>query len=208
PPQTWDATEAAQKALSCIYRSGQRFGAGHVIDILRGSDSERIRQFGHDSLSTHGIGVDMSAAQWRGLFRQLVARALVDVDHEGYGSLRLNENSRAVLKGGKTLQLRLEDSRREKRRRDSKSRSAEKAVAVARLSPEGSDRFERLRELRARLAKEQNVPAYVIFHDATLRAIAEHQPLTLEELSAIPGIGASKLERYGEQVLRGLSNMD
>ena len=199
PPQTWDATQAAQKALSCIYRSGQRFGAGHVIDILRGSDSERIRQFGHDSLSTHGIGADMSAAQWRGLFRQLVARGLVDVDHEGYGSLMLNEASRAVLKGEQSLQL-----RREEKRRESKSRSREQSDAVAQLSPDGSERFERLRELRARLAKEQNVPAYVIFHDATLRAIAEHQPQTLDELSVIPGIGASKLERYGTEVLQAL----
>ena len=141
----------------------------------------------------------MSAAQWRGLFRQLVARGLVDVDHEGYGSLMLNEASRAVLKGEQSLQL-----RREEKRRESKSRSREQSDAVAQLSPDGSERFERLRELRARLAKEQNVPAYVIFHDATLRAIAEHQPQTLDELSVIPGIGASKLERYGTEVLQAL----
>ncbi|MEZ5465784.1 MAG: DNA helicase RecQ [Lysobacteraceae bacterium] len=200
PPRTWDATEAAQKALSCIYRSGQRFGAGHVIDILRGSDSERIRQFGHDRLSTHGIGADLSATQWRGLFRQLVARGLVDVDHEGYGSLMLNEASRAVLKGEQTLQL-----RREEKRREPKTRSVELATAVAQLSPEGNERFERLRDLRARLAKEQNVPAYVIFHDATLRAIAEQRPRTLVELSNIPGIGASKLDRYGDRVLAELN---
>ena len=205
PPQTWDATEAARKALSCIYRSGQRFGAGHVIDILRGSDNDRIRQFGHDRLSTFGIGTDLSAAQWRGLFRQLIAHGLVDVDHEGYGSLLLNASSRALLKGDQTLQLRREEKRRDESRRRSGSRMSQKAAATTPLSAEAGERFERLRELRANLAKEQNVPAYVIFHDATLRAIAEQPPRTQDELSGIPGIGASKLERYGTAVLEALS---
>ena len=195
PAETWDATEAAQKALSCVYRSGQRFGVNHVIDVLRGSESERIRQCGHDHLTTYGIGKDLDATTWRSVFRQLVACGLLEVEAE-FGSLRLTEGSRAVLRGERRLQLRKEQ--RERRERD---RSPRSGVAV-----EAADlpRFQALRDLRAQLAREQNVPAYVIFHDSTLRTIAEQQPATLDDLARVGGIGGAKLARYGERVLEAL----
>ena len=195
PAETWDATETAQKALSCVYRSGQRFGVNHVIDVLRGSESERIRQCGHDHLTTYGIGKDLDATTWRSVFRQLVACGLLEVDAE-FGSLRLTEGSRAVLRGERRLQLRKEQ--RERRERD---RSPRSGVAV-----EAADlpRFQALRDLRAQLAREQNVPAYVIFHDSTLRTIAEQQPATLDDLARVGGIGGAKLARYGERLLEAL----
>ncbi|QDH70823.1 DNA helicase RecQ [Marilutibacter alkalisoli] len=196
PPEAWDATEATQKALSCVYRSGQRFGAAHLIDILRGSDSEKIRQFGHDRLSTHGIGADLDAKTWRGVFRQLVAHGLLDVDAEGYGGLRLTAASRAVLKGEQTVMLRKIVVKRERTRV-----AARTPAAVLALAPADVPLFEALREMRARLAREQNVPAYVIFHDRTLREIAARRPASEGELAGIGGIGTGKLERYGGLVL-------
>jgi ATP-dependent DNA helicase RecQ len=196
PAVTWDATEPAQKALSCVYRSGQRFGAAHLIDILRGSDNERIRQFGHDRLSTHGVGSDLDARTWRGVFRQLLAAGLLDVDAEGYGSLRLTEASREVLRGERSVMLRKEAPRRTDRGRTSRATTSAPALAAT-----DQPVFEALRELRARLAREQNVPAYVIFHDSTLRGIATLRPSTLPELAQVAGIGTGKLERYGAQVI-------
>ncbi len=195
PAASWDATVAAQKALSCVYRSGQRFGAAHLIDILRGSESERIRQFGHDRISTYGIGADLDARTWRGVFRQLVANGLLAVDAEGFGSLRLTDASRAVLGGRQTVMLRKELPPARERERDRSPRSG------LPVQPGDLPLFNALRELRAQLAREQNVPAYVIFHDSTLRNIAEHRPQTLDQLARIGGIGGTRLERYGEQVL-------
>ncbi|MCH6483035.1 DNA helicase RecQ [Pseudoxanthomonas sp. LH2527] len=195
PAETWDATEAAQKALSCVYRSGQRFGVNHVIDVLRGSQSERIQQCGHEHLTTYGIGKDLDAGTWRSVFRQLVACGLLEVDGE-FGSLRLTEGSRSVLRGERRLQLRKEQ--RERRERD---RGARSGVPV---QPADLPRFQLLRDLRAQLAREQNVPAYVIFHDSTLRNIAEQQPATLDDLARVGGIGGAKLERYGQRVLEVL----
>jgi ATP-dependent DNA helicase RecQ len=202
PPQTWDATEVARKALSCVYRTGQRFGAGHVIDVLRGGDGERIRQFGHDRLSTYGIGTDLDARAWRSVFRQLVANGLLEVDVEGYGALRLTEASRVVLSGMRPVHLRREAVR--ERRRERSGRNSD-AVATT-LDAAASPLFESLRDLRARLAKEQNVPAYVIFHDATLRAIAMQRPRNRDELAGIGGVGAAKLARYGEAVLAAVDS--
>ncbi|MCD9027453.1 DNA helicase RecQ [Luteimonas sp. BDR2-5] len=195
PPEAWDATVAAQKALSCVYRSGQRFGAAHVIDILRGSDSERIRQFGHDRLSTYGVGTDLDARSWKGVFRQLVAHGLLDVDAEGYGGLRLTAASREVLKGERPVMLRKIAPSRER------TRTTRTAAPDAELPPEDRPLFDALRALRGRLAREQNVPAYVIFHDATLREIARLRPTTTTQLAGIGGVGAGKLERYGAQVI-------
>lgn len=198
PPEAWDATEATRKALSCVYRSGQRFGAAHVIDILRGADNEKVRQFGHDQLSTYGIGTDLDARSWRGVFRQLVAHGLLEVDGEGYGGLRLTAASRPVLTGTEQVMLRrITPPRRERER----SRSARPGAVQAELASADLTLFESLRELRARLAREQNVPAYVIFHDATLRGIAARRPTTEAELADIGGIGAGKLARYGDAVL-------
>ncbi len=197
PPAAWDATEAARKALSCVYRSGQRFGAAHVIDILRGANTEKIRQFGHDQLSTYNIGADLDADAWRGVFRQLVAGGFLAVDAEGYGSLRLTEASRTVLKGEYPLML------RKTQPRTRGSRSGERREQPTGLPVQEQDLplFNALRELRAQLAREQNVPAYVVFHDSTLRAIAEYRPASLEQLGRINGVGSGKLARYGEQLL-------
>ena len=200
PAETWDATVAAQKALSCVYRSGQRFGVTHLVDILRGAETERVVQFGHDRLSTFGVGADLDARTWRGVFRQLVAAGLLDVDTEGYGGLHLGDDSRAVLRGERKVMLRKELPRKKQRER---SRGAGTAPAIE-LSAAEQPLFEALRELRTRMAREQNVPPYVIFHDATLRGIARLQPASLGELAQVGGIGGSKLERYGEQVLDAL----
>ena len=195
PANSWDATQAARKALSCVYRTGQRFGAVHLIDVLRGSEGERIRQFGHDKLSTYGIGTDLDAKAWRGVFRQLVAAGLLEVDAEGFGGLRLTDASRAVLTGGQTVVLRKELPSKKSRDRDSGPRTG--------LPVQSQDLhlFQALRDMRARLAKEQNVPAYVIFHDSTLRNIAERRPDSMGELAQVGGIGGAKLERYGAEVL-------
>src|SRR5690625_1864444 len=198
PPEAWDATVAAQKALSCVYRSGQRFGAAHVIDILRGADNEKIRQFGHDQLSTYGIGADIAARSWRGVFRQPVAHGLLEVDAEGYGGLRLTAASRPVLRGEQQLLLRkLAAPRRERER----SRAARASAPELELAPDDMPLFEALRQMRAQLAREQGVPAYVIFHDSTLREIAARRPANGDELAGIGGIGAGKLARYGDVVL-------
>ena len=202
PPRTWDATVAAQKAMSCVYRTGQRFGVTHLVDVLTGADNERIRQLGHDQLSTYGIGRDLDTRQWKGVFRQLVAMGLLEVDVEGHGSLRLTDASRPVLKGGQTVHLR-EESVRKRERGERGGRSGGSPAPVT-LDAADQPLFEALRRLRAELAKEQSVPAYVIFHDATLRAIAERRPASLEALGQVSGVGAAKLDRYGEQVLAAL----
>jgi ATP-dependent DNA helicase RecQ len=199
PPQSWDGTIAAQKALSCVYRSGQRFGAAHVIDILRGADTAKIRQHGHASLSTYGIGNDLDAKQWRSVFRQLVAAGLLEVDVEGHGALRLTAGSSDVLKGRRTLSLRSEAPVGTRRR----DRGAGSPVAA--LAPDIAARFETLRQWRSEAARAQGVPAYVIFHDSTLREIAQQQPADLDALAAISGVGAGKLERYGPAVLDAVS---
>src|SRR5690606_32108244 len=180
PAETWDATVAAQKALSCVYRSGQRFGVAHLVDILRGADNERIHQFGHDRLSTYGVGDDLDARTWRGVFRQLVAAGLLDVDAEAYGGLRLTDASRAVLRVEPTVMLRNERPRRQQRERSRATGTT--ATPAIELSPAEQPLFDALRDMRTRLAREQNVPPYVIFHDATLRGITRQQPASLDEL--------------------------
>jgi ATP-dependent DNA helicase RecQ len=201
PPRTWDATEAARMALSCVYRSGQRFGVAHLTDILRGEATERVISFGHDKLSTFGIGKALDPRQWRGLFRQLLASGLLGSDAEGHGSLRLTEASKPVLRGERSVALREEraPARGGKRRGKAGGASA---------PPTASDDplWLALRELRARLAREQNVPAYVIFHDATLRAIAAARPRTRAELADIAGVGERKLDRYGAALLALVEN--
>jgi ATP-dependent DNA helicase RecQ len=194
PPQTWDATVAAQKALSCVYRSGQRFGVLHLIDILRGVQNERMAQFGHARLSTFGIGADLDIRQWKSVFRQLLGMGMLIADPEARGGLRLTENSRLVLRGEQTVVLRREALRRQKRSTIAK----ETEIAMA---PADAPLFEALRAMRAALAREQSVPAYVIFHDATLRAIAAQRPTTIDELGQISGVGLGKMQRYGDDVL-------
>ncbi|HEY5612438.1 MAG TPA: DNA helicase RecQ [Lysobacter sp.] len=200
PPQSWDGTQAARKALSCVYRTGQRFGAGHLIDVLRGSDTEKVRKFGHDALSTWAIGADLDSRQWSSVFRQLVATGLLEADVERHGALCFTAESAAVLRGERNLLLRTEQPKAARRSRD---RGAGTAV-IPDLAPAPLARFNALRDWRAATAREQNVPAYVIFHDSTLRAIAESAPEDLDELARVPGIGSTKLERYGDDVLQQL----
>ena len=200
PPECWDGTEAARMALSCVYRTGQRFGAGHVIDVLRGTPTDKVAQHGHQSLSTWGIGAELPVRQWSSVFRQLVALGLLEADHERHGALRLTQAAGPVLRGERELTFRKDAARppRATRQRASVDASLED------LSLEERQRFEALRRWRADTAREQNVPAYVIFHDATLRSIAEAAPDDLDALAQVPGIGTVKLERYGEDVLQQL----
>ncbi|MDQ3024543.1 MAG: HRDC domain-containing protein, partial [bacterium] len=172
----------------------------HVIDVLRGADTAKVRQSGHETLSTYGIGSDLDAKQWRSVFRQLVAAGLLDVDIEGHGALRLNAASTPLLKGERTLSLRAEPPARARKR----ERGKRDAVPSVELPAAAAERFESLRAWRAGSAREQNVPAYVIFHDSTLRAIALAQPDGLDALAGISGVGAGKLERYGREVLEAL----
>ncbi len=205
PPQTWDATEAARKALSCVYRTGQRFGAAHMIDVLRGADTAKVRQFGHEAVSTYGIGSELDAGQWRGVFRQLVAAGLLDAGLESHGALRLTAASTPLLRGEQALLLRAESPRRERQRtRQRKDDGRRIAAPALELPADAAARFLGLRAWRAEAARAQNVPAYVIFHDATLRSIALEAPGDLDALARIAGVGASKLERYGREVIAAL----
>ena len=199
PVRTWDATEVARKALSCVYRSGQRFGAAHLIDVLRGADTDKVRQFRHHELSTYGIGAELDATTWRSVFRQLVVAGLLEVDAEGHGSLRLGQAARPVLRGERQLQLR-EDVRRKAGRGTGAGGERRRGST---LHVDAGDRplFDALRGWRGQLAREQNVPAYVIFHDRTLRDIAQLRPASISELARVGGIGGGKLARYGEAVL-------
>ena len=205
PADTWDGTVAVQKALSCIYRTGQRFGVVHLIDVLRGADHERIRQHGHDKLTVYGLGRELDESTWRSVYRQILAGGLAVIDIDGYGALRLTEASRAVLRGEQPVRLR-RDPEVIKGKRGPKPGAARRS-AVEFADPDTEARFLALRELRSRLAREQNVPAYVIFHDSTLAAIAEADPQDLDELGEIAGLGARKLERYGEAVLDALGEL-
>ncbi len=197
PPETWDATTAAQKALSCVHRTGQRFGVTYLVDVLLGKEDERIRRFGHERLSTFGIGTEHSAAEWRGIFRQLIARGLLAVDVGGHGSVLLTERCRPVLRGEERLLLRREQQAPQRARR---------ARAERHVFTDEADRalWEALRALRRRLAEEQEVPPYVVFHDATLREMVESRPTSLGELAAIGGVGERKLAAYGAAFINAI----
>ncbi len=190
PPETWDGTETAQKALSCVYRSGQRFGVAYLVDVLLGKADERIQRNGHDRISTFGIGEGLSGPEWRGVFRQLLAQGYLQTDLDGYGTLRLTEKCRPVLRGETRVQLR-------RQRKPEKVKRSRVAPAVD-LDPLDQPLYEALRERRTALAQEQGVPPYVIFHDSTLREMATLRPQSLRELHAVSGVGEQKLERYGE----------
>ncbi|MEO5812196.1 MAG: DNA helicase RecQ [Rhodanobacter sp.] len=200
PPKTWDATVHAQKALSAVYRSGQRFGSGHVIDILRGVASERVQSLGHDRLSTFGVGGDLDERQWRSVFRQLLAAGLLEADVEGYGTLRLTAASRAVLAGTFSVQLR-EDARPPRGTR--RKRDERKSAVASNLGIEAYEQsmWDALRALRTQLAKQQGVPPYVVFHDATLLAMLRALPANENEMAGISGVGDTKLKRYGHDFL-------
>jgi ATP-dependent DNA helicase RecQ len=207
PPQTWDGTLAAQKALSCVYRTGQRFGAAHVIDVLLGKPTDKVKQFAHQRLSTFGIGADLEEQQWRSVLRQLVASGLISVDLAGYGALRLAAASRAVLKGEQPVTFRL-DARQEKTVKNRVRKSQEGGRAQeprAGLNAADEPLWEALRNARLQLARQQGVPPYVIFHDATLMEMLARRPRDLNELAAISGVGARKLEQYGQVFLEVLA---
>jgi ATP-dependent DNA helicase RecQ len=183
--------------LSCIARTGQRFGSGHVTDVLLGQDTEKVRRHDHTQVSTYGIGADRSKAEWRSVIRQLVAKGMVDVDVAGYGALTLTEACRPVLRGEEAVDFReTEDGR-------AASRSTTKTAETDALPADGPERalFETLRERRRALAREQDVPPYVIFNDKTLRAMVEHRPQTPSEFRALHGVGDVKLDRYGDTFL-------
>ncbi|WP_180124816.1 RecQ family ATP-dependent DNA helicase [Rhodoferax sp. BLA1] len=210
-PEVWDATDAARKLLSTIYRvqqmSGFGFGAGHIVDILRGKVTEKVTQRGHEALSTFGIGADLSETQWRSVLRQLLAIGAVAVDAQAFQTLALTETSRAVLKGEVPIRLRQALAKPERKsRRSGSPGSTAKAPAV--LDAAQQQRYAALKTWRAEVAKEHNLPAYVIFHDATLVAIAQTAPQSLEQLQGISGLGVRKLEAYGAAVLEVIEALE
>lgn len=198
-PKTWDATEVTRKALSAVYRTGQRFGTNYVIDVLRGNKDERIQRFGHDKLSVYGIGADQDVDTWRSVFRQMIARSLVTTDLDSKGGLRLTESARPVLKGEEPVHFRVE--KKPEKRKKVKSRPHG-------VSAHDETLWNRLREVRRDLAQEQGIPAYVIFHDATLMEMMERRPATMQAMSNISGVGATKLEKYGEIFLKAINDSD
>jgi ATP-dependent DNA helicase RecQ len=198
PVEGWDGTVAAQKALSAVYRTGQRFGVGHLVDVLTGNATDRIAQLGHDRLKTFGVGAELDKAGWQSVFRQLVAMGHLVVDTEGHGGLHLGESAAAVLRGETPIRLRRDAAARKVARR---SRGAAEPRAERTLAPAEEPLWEALRAKRLELARDQGLPPYVIFHDATLLEMVRRRPKDLFELGRLPGIGKSKLDRYGETFL-------
>ena len=210
PPAVWDGTDAARKLLSTIYRvqqmDGISYGAVHITDILRGKKSEKVLQRGHDSLSTFGLGAEFSEVQLRGVLRQLIAIGAVTVDAQAFNTLKLTDASRAVLKGEVPVRLRESVSTPSPRKAKRDSTKVPLKLAAA-LDEQAQSRYLALKAWRGEVAKEHNLPAYVIFHDATLAAIAQNAPQSLEDLQGISGLGVKKLEAYGQQVLRLLESV-
>jgi ATP-dependent DNA helicase RecQ len=205
PPEVWDGTEAARKLMSCIYRceqaSGFGFGAMQIIDVLTGQRTPKVEQYGHDRVSTFGIGKELSALQWRAVIRQLVALRLLRVDYDRFNILKLTPEAREVLSGRRTLELR-KPSEKQPRQRKLKRVELSNPQTRDAITGESGDVFQALREWRKGVAKEHGVPAYTVFHDATLQEIARRLPDSFDGLRGISGIGATKLERYGERLLQ------
>ncbi len=197
PPVSFDGSVQMQKLLSSIYRVDQRFGAGHVIDVLRGVESDKVRQWRHDKLSTFGVGSETSEAEWRAMLRQAIALGLVVVDHDAYGALKLTADARPVLRGERPVQLRQYQKPAKKKREAAKP----KGYVESDLSTTEQSIFDKLRWWRVETARKHNVPAYVIFHDATMREIAKIKPASLGELRNVSGVGEKKLETYGEEIV-------
>lgn len=199
PAETWDATEAVRKALSCVHRSGQRFGVNHLVDVLMGNEGPKIQQHGHQELSTFGIGADLDATRWKSVYRQLVARGLLTVDMNGYGALLLAEPCRAVLRGEETISLRKDVAEVSLRKKGSAS-----------VSLKGSDQalWQSLRVLRKNLAEENSLAPFMVFHDATLMEMVQNRPQSLEQMLLVSGVGASKLEHYGEAFLAAIAECE
>lgn len=195
PPKTFDGTTAAQKVLSCIYRTEQRFGAGYVIDVLLGGDGERIRNFGHDTISTFGIGAEHSKSEWQSIIRQILSHGLIYADMNAHGGLKITPQGMAFLKEKSDIQLRLD----EKAKRPDKGIRSSIAVELEDEADRGL--FAELKSLRLSIAREQNVPPYVVFHDKTLMEMALKRPANMDALAGIGGVGRSKLEKYGDAFL-------
>ena len=199
--QTWDGTEAARKALSCVYRTDQRFGVVHLINVLRGKQTDKITQFDHHKVSTFGIGQDLSEAQWRSVFRQLVARGYLNVNFD-YGQLFLSDTSRAILRGEESLMLRVDTMQTK-----SSMGGGHKKSKSLDIDEHDLTLWEALRACRKNLASEQGIPPFMIFHDATLKELLDNKPSTLAELSNISGIGQKKLDKYGTEFLSVLNEI-
>ena len=191
PAETWEGTTAARKALSCVYRSGQRFGARHVIDVLLGKENDKVRKFGHQRLSTFGIGEELSMAQWRSVFRQLIARRFLTVDVNGFGSLQLTGLSKSLLQGETQIFFRKDDTSKKPARKQRKTCEKPGDLAL----------FDKLKACRKALAGKQGLPPYVIFHDSTLLEMTQRLPSSPDELLEVSGVGVHKLEKYGEHFL-------
>ncbi|NKI34982.1 DNA helicase RecQ [Wenzhouxiangella sp. XN79A] len=202
PPKLGDATEPARMALSCVYRTGQRFGAGHVIDVLVGRRTERVERLGHDRLSTFGIGEEHARGYWQALLRQLLAGGLLATDPDGHGGLRLDPSARALLRGELRWKM------REPARVPKTGRARTSSRSGAPVAPEHAPVFDQLRALRLELARAEGVPPYVVFHDATLAAMAEARPQTLAALGDLHGVGRHKLDKYGEKFLERLQALN
>ena len=206
PPATWDATEAARKALSCIYRfrqqGGLRFGAGHLLDVLRGKATDKVAQHGHERLSTFGIGADVSEAQWRSVLRQLIALGHLQAEGE-WGTLALTDSAREVLRGAVPVRLRVAaDAPRRGKAAARTPRAAAGKTSALPMGEGATKVFTDLKAWRAEVAREHNLPAYIVFHDASLAQMAHDRPATLDALASIPGVGAKKLQAYGGDILR------
>jgi ATP-dependent DNA helicase RecQ len=194
PPKTFDGTIAAQKALSCIYRTGQMFGAGYVIDVLLGKDDDRIKKFGHDRISTFGVGKEFAMKEWQSIIRQLLSRSLLYVDHDAHGALKITQEGGAFIKEKQQIELRVDEQRAQKK--------AARAADTSTLQNEADEAlFGKLRALRLEIAKAQNLPPYVIFHDKTLMDMVLIKPGSLDQMGLVNGVGRSKLEKYGTQFL-------
>ncbi|WP_024930248.1 DNA helicase RecQ [Methylophilus sp. OH31] len=203
PVETWQATQVAQMALSCVYRTGQRFGVGHLIDVLTGKLTPQVERFGHDKVSTFGIGKSLNQAQWSGVYRQLIAAGMLEADMAAYGGLKLTEAARPVLKGEQEVWLRRDAEPEKRMSKAERSARAKEAFAGANDDP----LWQALKAKRLELAREQGVPPYVIFHDSTLLEIHNRKPQTLDEMGQISGIGQAKLQKYGDAFLLVLEEM-
>ena len=200
PPPTFEATTVSQKALSAIYRTGQRFGVNHLISVLLGEDNQKIQQFSHQELSVYGIGKELTASQWRSVFRQLIARRYINVDVSAYGALLLDESCRKLLKGKQSIELRLEAK---------ENSSHERAQRKSKLKPvKDKQHWNQLRSLRKSIADELNVPAYVVFSDVTLMDMLDRHPLTNGQMLSVNGVGENKLERFGQKFIEFFENLN
>jgi ATP-dependent DNA helicase RecQ len=202
PVETWDGTEAAIKALAAVYRTGERFGAGHVIDVLTGVENDKTRRFGHSGLLVFGVGKDIAPRVWQSIFRQLIAAGYLAIDHDNYGALKLEEDARGVFRRDRQVFFRKDHAAAKG------TRKAKREAARSGLSERDEALFQSLRAVRSALAKQQGVAAYVIFADTTLIALAQMRPATADALLDVPGIGQAKREKFGAAFLKAISEAE